>query len=130
MTADRLAVQRVVLVVAQDLEEQRLIRDVVDKGARDRHAEVLYVEEAERRALAAVLDGLRREGLVVSMHEVELAEDVRVVGGDARDLQDYDPELECRAELEVARQFSLFHAAQPAPQHLARQVRHARRRLH
>lgn len=92
--ANRLAVQRMMMIVAQNFEQQRLTRDVVDERARHCHAKILNVKEAERRTFATILDGLRGECLVVSMHEIELTKYVRVFGGDARYFQYDDAKLE------------------------------------
>ena len=87
--------------------------------------------KAEWRTLAAVVDGLGGEGLVVAVHEVELAEDVRVVGLDAGYLDYNDAKLELRAELEMAQvvHLAFVYFAEASGDHLARQVARGRGRV-
>lgn len=117
-----MVVQWMLMVVSEDFEKQRLVVDVVNEGACDGDSEVLYVEEAERWVLAAVLQRLGGEGLVVAVHEVELAEDVEVVAGDAAHLEYDDAESELFAELQVLGQFLLVDALQLLVDVLARFV--------
>ena len=84
------------------------------------------MKESKRRSLATVLYGLGRVGLVVAMHKIELTENVRVVGRDARYLEYDDAELELCAEFEVFGQRGVLDAIQPLPDEVARQIGHRR----
>lgn len=81
------------LIVAKDLEDDWEVVDVVEEGPAHFDVEVLGVVEDELH-LGRVLHRLGGEGLVVSVEEVELAEDVRVRLGDGRGLLDDHPETE------------------------------------
>ena len=54
------------------------------------------------------------------MHKIELTENVRIVGRDARYLEYDDAKLELRAQLEVLGQRGVFNAIQPVPDEIPR----------
>lgn len=57
--------------MAEHFEDQRLVADVVDESARDRHHEVLFVVEPEGRPLARILQWFSGEGFFLSVEEAD-----------------------------------------------------------
>lgn len=66
----RVIVQRMGVVVAKDLEHDRLCLQVLDEGLGNGHRDVLHVVEAEW-SRSCVLYGLRGEGLLVLVEETK-----------------------------------------------------------
>ena len=62
----------VLLVVTVNLEDHRLRLDVLHEAPGDRRGDVLHVVEVEGGALAAVLQRLSRERLIVSVDKTKI----------------------------------------------------------
>jgi len=81
------------------------------------------MKKAQWWSFSTVVNWFSGERFIVSMHEIELAENVRVVCGYTRNLHNYQAKFKLRAKFEMSLQFALINLAQTRHDQLASQRR-------
>ena len=107
-----MVMQRMLMIVAEDFKKQRLISNIINKRPRDFNSEILYVEETQWRIFATILQRLSGESLVISMHEIELTEYVKIFTGNAAHFENYNSKREFFADLQMLRQIVFVNTLQ------------------
>ena len=110
------------MIMTEHFEQQWLMHNIVDKRACHGHTKVLYVKKAERRSFATVLYRFCGKRLVIAMHKIELTENVRKVGRNARYFDDNDAKFELGAQFQVTLERGLVDFVQASLYEFSRQI--------
>ena len=85
-----------VLVMTENFKHDWLRFQILNEGLGDRHGDILNMIES--KWLTRILNRFSAKCFFVSVNEVELTENVRILGGDTGTLQDGDTKSEFLAD--------------------------------